>query len=170
VERRPATPEEVQALANPLRLRILRLCLDQALTNKELAARLGKDPGTILHHVRKLVETGFLTPDDERRGARGSVERPYRATRKSWRLDVGEAPENEAAVVDAFRDEWAENQPGDTMELTRLGVRLSPTEMKAWADRLHAILEELATLDDPDGEPFGLLLAVHRRHEAIRDA
>ena len=59
---RPATPDEARALANPLRLRILRLCLDPAMTNEELAARLGRDAGTVLHHVRLLVETGFLEP------------------------------------------------------------------------------------------------------------
>ena len=90
MERRAATHDEARALANPLRLRILRLCLDRALTNEELATRLGLNAGTVLHHVRLLVATGFLAAEDERRGARGSVERPYRATGKSWTLDVGE--------------------------------------------------------------------------------
>ena len=31
--RREATPEELKAMAHPLRLRILRLCLHDALTN-----------------------------------------------------------------------------------------------------------------------------------------
>ena len=41
VERRPATEQEARTLASPLRLRILRLCLDVSLTNKEIAERLG---------------------------------------------------------------------------------------------------------------------------------
>ncbi|HLH47577.1 MAG TPA: hypothetical protein VKV25_10475, partial [Acidimicrobiales bacterium] len=44
--RRAATLEEARALANPLRLRILRLCLDQARTNAELAALLALQPAT----------------------------------------------------------------------------------------------------------------------------
>ena len=32
-----AARPEAKALAHPLRMRILRLCLDQALTNKQLA-------------------------------------------------------------------------------------------------------------------------------------
>ncbi|HEV8373300.1 MAG TPA: winged helix-turn-helix domain-containing protein, partial [Actinomycetota bacterium] len=82
-ERRAATPEEARALANPLRLRILRLSLDQALTNKQLAERLGMDPGTVLHHVRTLVRTGFLAAEAVRQGERGALEKPYRATGKS---------------------------------------------------------------------------------------
>src|SRR5919201_57526 len=60
VGRRGATAEEAKAMGHPMRLRILRLCLDQELTNKQLAERLGKDPGTLLHHVRILVNAGFL--------------------------------------------------------------------------------------------------------------
>ena len=41
MERREATPEEFKAMAHPLRLRILRLCLHDPLTNKEIAGRLG---------------------------------------------------------------------------------------------------------------------------------
>jgi len=63
---RDATPEEMRALGHPLRWRILRLTLDTPLTNKQIAERLGRDPGTVLHHVRELVRTGFLAADDVR--------------------------------------------------------------------------------------------------------
>ena len=58
--RRPATEAEARALASAIRLRIMRLCLDRPLTNKEIAERLGANPATTLHHVRTLVATGFL--------------------------------------------------------------------------------------------------------------
>src|SRR6266542_3000990 len=51
----------------------MRLCLDQELTNKQLAERLGKDPGTLLHHVRILVKAGFLAPGESRNGAHGAL-------------------------------------------------------------------------------------------------
>ena len=52
-KRREATPDEFKAMAHPLRLRILRLCLHESLTNKELADRLGKRRPRFLHHVRR---------------------------------------------------------------------------------------------------------------------
>ena len=58
--RRPATRAEARALAHPLRLRILRLCLDEALTNREIAERVREQPATVLYHVRTLVRNGFL--------------------------------------------------------------------------------------------------------------
>ena len=86
-DRRPATEAEARALASGIRMRILRLCLDRPLTNKEIAARLETNPATILHHVRTLVATGFLEAQPERRGNRGAREVPYLATGKSWASD-----------------------------------------------------------------------------------
>ena len=50
---RDATPAEMRALGHPLRWRILRITLNKSMTNKEIAERLGRDPGTILHHVKR---------------------------------------------------------------------------------------------------------------------
>ncbi len=165
MQRRPATAEEARALANPLRLRILRLCLDRALTNKELAHRLGKDPGTTLHHVRKLVATGFLAPEGERRGARGSVERPYRATGKSWTLDVGESAPGMLAVVDALRAELTEGTARDIRTMSRLAVRLAPERLDEFVERVKDLVEDLYAADDPAGEPYGFFVAMHRRRD-----
>jgi DNA-binding transcriptional ArsR family regulator len=165
MDRRPATAEEAQALANPLRLRILRLCLDEALTNKEIARRLGRDAGSTLHHVRMLVRTGFLAPEAERRGARGAVERPYRATGKSWTLDVGEMPAGTLAILDAFREEMAAVSASDVFTLSRLGVRLTPAVREEFEKRLAILVEEMHAADDPAGEPYGLLVGLHRRRD-----
>ncbi|MBD0330747.1 MAG: winged helix-turn-helix transcriptional regulator [Thermoleophilia bacterium] len=166
-EKRPATLAEARALAHPLRQRILRLCLDEELTNKQLADRLDADPGTVIHHVRKLVDTGFLAPGDVRAGPRGALEKPYRATKKSWTLDVTESGESfnlTLAAVDAFRDELAEagDEAGHTM--TRLGLTLNETSRDELLRRLSEVLEEFAARsDDPDGRPYGLLVAIHER-------
>ena len=159
---RPATAEEARALANPLRLRILRLCLDRSMTNEELATRLDRDAGTVLHHVRILVAAGFLEADEERRGARGAIERPYRSTGKSWTLDVGDAEPGMLAMVDAFRAELAENTADDVFMLTRMSVRLKPEAREAFAERIQALVTELHAADDPEGEAHGMLVGLHR--------
>jgi DNA-binding transcriptional ArsR family regulator len=169
MDRRPATAEEGRALANPLRLRILRLCLDRAMTNEELAARLGMNAGTVLHHVRLLVRTGFLAPEGERRGARGAIERPYRATGKSWTLDVGEEEKvgrvsvGTLALIDAFRAEVAETPPDGILNVARMGVRLTPEERARFIKRIDELVKDLKAADDPDGEPVGFLVGLHRR-------
>lgn len=161
--RAPATRAGARALAHPLRLRILRLCLDQALSNRELADRLGEDPATVLYHVRTLVRTGFLAAEEARRGRRGAREIPYRATGKSWTLDVGADTAGNLAMLDATRAELAEAGPEAVLTLSRLGRRLRPEVLEALERRIMALVEEMNAADDPEGEPIGLLVALHRR-------
>ena len=166
VVRRPATAAEAKALAHPLRMRILRLCLDQALTNKQLAEWLGKDPGTVLHHVRTLVATGFLVPDEVRQGAKGALEKPYRATGRSWNLSLEESPVpvDAEAMLEAFQAELAEAGPGAASGFNRLALTLNKASREELESRVLAILDEFVTRPpDPDGEPYGLLFAMHRR-------
>src|ERR1043165_1544741 len=137
--RRPATDAEAKALASGVRLRIIRLCLDRALTNKEIAERLDANPATVLNHLRTLVATGFLVPQEERRGPRGSREVPYLSTRKSWQLDGGGADQ---AMLEAFHQELAllEGEAG-TANLARLGLRLTPEEWQELQDRFQQLLD-----------------------------
>jgi len=162
--RRQATHEEAKALAHPARLRIIRLTFDEALTNKELADRLGRNPGTTLYHLRMLVATGFVAPEEPRRGARGAAEVPYRSTGKSWTLDVGEPdPDVTSAMVDAFRAELLES-PVETRKASRLALRLTPEQRVELEGRLEAIVEEAASLPRADdGEPWALFVAMHER-------
>jgi DNA-binding transcriptional ArsR family regulator len=168
VVRRPATAAEAKALAHPLRMRILRLCLDRSLTNKQLAEWLEKDPGTVLHHVRTLVSTGFLVPDEVRQGEKGALEKPYRATGKSWTLSLEESPlpqdVDAQAMLEAFQAELAEAGPGASAGFNRLALTLSEASRSELESRVLAILDEFLTRPpDPDGEPYGLLFAMHRR-------
>lgn len=154
-----ASEADARALGSVLRMRILRLCLDEPLTNKEIAGRLGKDPGTTYHHVRTLAERGFLAPQAERRGARGAREVPYLATGKSWRAP--QVPGQYQVLVDAFLEELAEAPPSSVVA-ARLGVRLSPEAFDEAIGRISDVLQELADLTpDPDGVPFSLFFAAH---------
>lgn len=160
---RDATPAEMRALAHPLRLRILRLTLNAPMTNKQIAARLERDPGTVLHHVRMLVGSGFLTAETVRPGKRGALERPYRASGKSWQIRMLPSPQHSASVIDAVRDELVEGGPDAVLATLRLGVRLSAADIADLRLRIAALGEEFVLRDDPAGEPIGILAVAHRR-------
>jgi DNA-binding transcriptional ArsR family regulator len=75
-------PEQLKALGHPLRVRALELLCqheDAPLTNRELAARLGVDPGHLHFHVRMLLKAGLIELAE---GGRGR-EKPYRASARS---------------------------------------------------------------------------------------
>ncbi len=160
--RRPATDAERRALASGLRLRILRLCLDEPRTNREIAERLGRNPATTLHHVRTLVDTGFLAAEPVRRGTRGAREIPYRATGLSWALDIDD---DRGPDVDAMLEAFlAEVRDVDRQQVrsARLGLRLRPDELEEFQRRLQDVLDEYAARPpSPDGEPLSVFLAIH---------
>ncbi|MBO3083690.1 ArsR/SmtB family transcription factor [Cellulomonas fengjieae] len=150
---------DARALASTLRIRILRLCLDEPLTNREIAQRLGRNPATVLHHVRTLVDRGFLVAQPTRRGARGAREVPYLATRKSWRTPGG--PSMSRVLIDAFLEEVALVDT-EELQISRLGLRLDAAGLEDLTSRVHAILEEFATRPpDPDGTPYSVFWALH---------
>lgn len=161
--RRLATRAEARALSHPLRLRILRLCLDEPMTNRQLAERLGEQPATVLYHVRTLLREGFLVREAERRGRRQAREFPYRSTHKSLSLELGLESGGHLAMVDAIRAELGEAGPSAVLTMSRLGVRV-PADVVETLQRKAAEMFDLAKAsDDPRGEAVGLFVVVHRR-------
>ena len=162
-DRRPATDAEARALASTLRLRILRVCLDDPRTNKEIAESLGRDPASVLHHVRRLVDTGFLEALPPRRGTRGSREIPYVATGKSWTI---ETPGKGRVLLDAFAEEVA-LVPAETVHTMRMGLRLTPAEKDEFETRLENLVEEFRVgteidrTNDPGVDAWSLFFAIH---------
>ncbi|MCU1550193.1 MAG: ArsR family transcriptional regulator [Glaciihabitans sp.] len=165
VERDPALEESdaqlqsrARALASPLRMRILRLALHEARTNKELADELGVNPGTLLHHVRSLVANGFLRAEEPRRGARGSREVPYRATGLSWTSD---APASGRMLVDTFLQE-IEGLAVEDLNIIRLGVKFNQATRDEMMARFGALFQEYKEREpDADGRPLSLMFAEH---------
>ncbi len=158
--RREATDEEARALASALRMRILRVCLHEPHSNKEIAQILGRDPATTLHHVRRLVDTGFLVAQPIRRGTRGSREIPYLATGKSWRLKG--VPAKNRVLVDAFLEEIA-LVPVQSVETARLGLQMTDELKSELDDRLMELLEEFRQRADAahTGAAWSIFVAMH---------
>src|SRR6201991_3260222 len=153
--RRPATDAEAKALASSLRLRILRMCLDEPMTNAQLAERLGRPPASVLHHVRTLTATGFLEALPIQEGPRGSRPVPYRATRKSWML---EDHRSSRPMIEAFL-ETASDVGEEDLSVSRLGLRLGHADL---VRRLDEVLNEFAARPpDPHGRPWSVFVAIH---------
>lgn len=165
--RRAATIIEAKAVAHPLRLRIIRLCALEELTNKQLADRLDRDPGTVLYHVRLLVEAGILKPAPVRTGLSGALEKPYRTTSLTRLLETTLAlslPGGALAPIEAFQQELADAGPESVRKMSRFVLHLSPTDAEQLALRLSAIFDEYADNDHlrADQPAHGGLFVLHR--------
>jgi DNA-binding transcriptional ArsR family regulator len=168
--RRPATMRQAKALAHPLRARILRLCAQHELTNKQLADRLGSEPGTVLYHVRQLVDAGLLQPAPVRTGGSGALEKPYRATGLTWWLDDPLADAGPAArmiPIQAFQEELREAGPDSVAMFARFMLHLSPEDVTELDRRILAVLDEYIETDDQrlDRPAHGGIVVLHRLAE-----
>lgn len=148
----------VRALSSPVRLRVLRLCAFEARTNKELAELLDVNPGTMLHHVRSLVSTGYLVAEPERVGNQGAREVPYRATGLSWRTPI---PNGSYVLVETFLQQIDGIAPDD-LDVTWLGLKLNDEHKREFQDRLYALVNEFKERGpDADGATYSLFATLH---------
>lgn len=70
--------EQQKVISNPLRSRMIALLYDQAMTPKQVADLLGKNPGTVYYHIQQLVKHDILEVESTRT-EKGIVEKFYRA-------------------------------------------------------------------------------------------
>jgi DNA-binding transcriptional ArsR family regulator len=122
-------PEQLKALGHPLRVRVLEMLGqegDSQLTNRELAQRLGVDPGHLHFHVRMLLKAGLIELADN--GKRGR-EKPYRAVARVFRvapelLASSGAQDVQAAMIDQVQRAHTVYSPQGTFRSAQLEVRL----------------------------------------------
>jgi len=128
-------------------------------TLEDLAGLLDVNPGTMLHHVRTLVETGLLAAQPERVGARGAREVPYRATGLSWRAP--RTPNQSVVLLETMRQQLAGLDP-EVIDTTWLGLRLDADHLDELRRRLSELAQEFKDRGpDPDGEAYSLVTVLH---------
>jgi DNA-binding transcriptional ArsR family regulator len=92
--RRLTDPNDLKAVAHPLRMAILEtLTLHGAMTATELGERLGESPSNCSWHLRKLAEHGFVT---EAEGGTGR-QRPWQSAHTGMQWDEP-GPDDDAEV------------------------------------------------------------------------
>jgi len=82
------TPARLKALSDPLRMLILDLVLERAMSVTELAERVGRPRGSVAHHVDLLVSTGLLQVARTRK-VRAMEERFYGRTARTINFPSG---------------------------------------------------------------------------------
>ena len=70
--------EQQKVISNPLRSRLIALLYEQAMTPKQVADLVGKNPGTVYYHIQQLVKHNILEVESVKTD-KGIVEKYYRA-------------------------------------------------------------------------------------------
>lgn len=180
-----ADVEQLKAIADPLRLRLLELMTDDAQhpwSAKELAERLGTGQTKLYHHLALLEERGLIRVAGTRIVS-GIQEKRYQVSALSFRVDrlLLSGDDTEAALGTAIDAIFGKARTEILSSARRGAIRVEEQDpkrrrMALWAS--HARLsdeglelvmrqiEKLASIDDhndPDGADYGLVLAFYPR-------
>jgi DNA-binding transcriptional ArsR family regulator len=161
-------PDQLHALGDPTRWRILGRLLDEPASVQELARSLRVAKGTIGHHVR-VLETAGLVRVVETRRVRGVVEKRYARVARQFRLREGERPtvaDRDArfshlplrqALAEA-RPEGGEEDPSSSIVVR---ARMPADRARRFARLVQALAEEFSDGAPGSGETFGFVAGVY---------
>jgi DNA-binding transcriptional ArsR family regulator len=162
-------PEQLKALGDELRARIVVILRERAHSVSELAAKLEMPKGTVAHHVKVLESAGLLKVVRTRR-VRALTESYYGRTARLFlyeSADTGGYEDVRNIVAASLRVAAEEILPVDEEDAAAcsgvLRVRLSDAEARRFDKRLTKLMDDFRARDDPDGTPYGLALALYRR-------
>lgn len=167
------TEEQLKAIGDPTRSRILAIIQHQPATAKQIADRLGIPPGTVGHHLGVLEGAG-LAQVVARRQVRGTVAKYYTRTARLYQFPALQAgPHATQPAEDMLGDARAEL--ADSRELRAGGAddgcgvafphaRLSVARAAEFQARLQRLVDDfIEEPADPTGQVYafisGLFLA-----------
>ena len=175
--------EQVRAIADPLRQRILELLIQAPLTTKQVAERLNEQPTKLYHHVEILERVG-LVKLVETRPKRGTVEKYYQAVADSFTVDRDlfaarpQTDEHVKMMLDVMsgllETTLAElrasaeaklikpKDPKSPARLSRSLIRTSAAQIARLNKKLEQFFAECERADSEDGElAYGLTIAFY---------
>jgi DNA-binding transcriptional ArsR family regulator len=154
-------PDQLKALGHPLRLRVLETLGTggEAITNRELANKLGVDPGHLHFHVRMLLRAGLITLVETARGR----EKPYRPVARTLRvapelLASGLTSDLRAAMLDEVQRGWDEHRPSGLFRSAQVTARISPERA---LELITELVEKARDAEDEDAEPLVITAVLH---------
>jgi DNA-binding transcriptional ArsR family regulator len=157
------TIEQVKAIYEPTRSRILGIIQNQPATAKQISQALNMPPGTVGYHLQVLESAG-LAQVVARRLIRGIVATYYTRTARIFQYDLPPEVAGQFSatmeimthardeIADALAD-YEEDMPG------RNGfphARLSPERAAYYQRKMDELMEEMIQeMPDPSGDVYG---------------
>jgi DNA-binding transcriptional ArsR family regulator len=159
-------PEQLRALGDDLRARIVILLREHAHSTTELAETLHLPKSTVAHHLKVLEHAGLVRVVRTRK-VRALTERYYGRTA---RLFVFKSPDDPvgirnvaAAALRTIADEMLPPSDGDRAAFAALRVRLTDADAARFERRLDKLTDDVRAADTTNGEPYAVAVALFRR-------
>lgn len=160
-------PDQLQAIGDPTRWRILGRLLDGPASIQELARALKVAKGTIGHHVRVLDTAGLIRLAETHR-VRGVIEKRYARVARQFRLPEGDAaaatghPDlGTMPLRQAVAEARQATDPDDPSMSVVVRARMPVARARRFARLLNELVEEFADGAPGNGETFGLVAGIY---------
>ena len=157
-------PQQLKALAHPLRNRLLFALGAEGATVSQLSTRLGTNKGNVAHHLGVLERAGLVRRAHTRQ-VRGGTEQYFTRAARRLRTPGGGRGGHTAALLQAVAEEVDASPTGTLLNLRR--IRLTRQQAAALAAHLERVVDELPEAG-PAEPTFGVLVSVFQSGVARR--
>ena len=159
--------EQLHAVADPTRRRILSLLRERAASTTELAEALGQPKGTVGHHVKVLEEAKLIRVVRTRK-VRAMTESYYGRLARLYRIVADDSEPYDPAGMGSLllrhaADEVAPDagKDDDPSSLVVVHARVSTRDARRFAQRLEELASDFQSFDEDDGRVFGFVAGVY---------
>ena len=159
------TPEQLRALADPLRDTLLELLLERAATVTELAKAVDRPKSTIAYHVNLLVDAGLLRVVRTRR-VRAIEERYYGRVARTLYIGVLSRPEDKrvARAINGLAQAAAESGPAhvaDELRCTLSHARIPIEEVRHFWAQVQELARTFAQIPRAGDQVYGFAAGLY---------
>jgi DNA-binding transcriptional ArsR family regulator len=158
-------PEQLRALADPLRTTLLELVLERAATVTELAQAVHRPKSTIAYHVNLLVDAGLLRVVRTRR-VRAIEERYYGRVART--LYIGPLSRQEdkqvVAAINWIAEAVVESAPAhaaDDVRGTLVHARIPVEEVRNFWARVQELARQFAQIPRSGDQVYGFVAGLY---------
>ncbi len=158
-------PEQLRALADPVRATVLELLLERAATVTEMARAVGRPKSTIAYHVNLLVNARLLKVVRTRR-VRAIEERFYGRVARTLYIGVLSRPEDKqvVAAINGLERAAAEAAPAhaaDDLRCTLVHARIPIEEVRAFWAEVQSVARRFAQIPRSGDQVYGFVAGLY---------
>lgn len=158
-------PEQLRALADPLRATLLELLLERAATVTEMAQAVDRPKSTVAYHVGLLVDAGLLRVVRTRR-VRAIEERYYGRVARTLYIGVLSRAEDKQVVtaINSIAEAAAEStaaHAADQLRCTLVHARIPIEEVRSFWAEVQEVARRFAQIPRGGDQVYGFVAGVY---------
>lgn len=162
-------PDQIRAVAEPTRARILDLVLERSATVTELASALGRPKSSVAHHVAVLHDAGLLKVVRTRK-VRAIEERFYGRVARCVKIGRGQLPDGSrpSTFIEQAASELSEFGDHDLLATIR-HARIPAERAAEFFDRVAELADEFTRLPREGDVVYGFVAGVYPTDQPVLD-